>query len=354
MLLEGLFIPLTTPFYSDGRLNVRKLEHNVERYSRTPAAGLALLTPSGETDLLSDAERLTVLRTAVEIAAKDKVLLADCTHPGVAQTLDLLSAAAELGFDAAVLRSPVALAALPTGNPAAVRRTWFEAVADRSPLPLILIDGPAPEHWLAPDLLASLATSAQVLGWVCAGDANRRIPPVLESTRLVSREVTVTPVFAVATGRMLAEVVPVASGNYIAAASLTGTATALATEPPRPAIRTRTKRVGFQILAGQTSALSEALTAGARGALLPFAACAPQACYEALAAWKDGDEALAAEKSDRLRSAALLIEEQLGPPALKAGCDLNGYFGGRARLPLLLLHGDQQAEIATLLRPMRS
>ena len=354
MLLEGLFIPLTTPFYGDGRLNLRKLEHNVERYSRTPAAGLALLTPSGETDLLSDAERLSILRTTVEIAAKEKVLLADCTHPGVAQTLDLLSAAAGLGFDAALLRAPVALSAIPAADPAAIRRTWFEAVADRSPLPLVLADGPAPDHWLPQNLLTSLAAGGRVLGWVCAGDSSRRIPALLESTKLVSREVAVTTVFAAATSRMLAQHEPVASGNYIAASSLSGGATALATEPPRPALRTRSKRVGFQVLAGQTSTVHESLTAGARGALLPFAACAPQACYEALAAWKDGDEALAAEKSDRLRAAGLRLEEQLGPPALKAGCDLNGYFGGRARLPLLLLRSDEQAEIAALLRLMRS
>ena len=32
MLLEGIFPAITTPFYPDGRLYLRKLEHNVERY----------------------------------------------------------------------------------------------------------------------------------------------------------------------------------------------------------------------------------------------------------------------------------------------------------------------------------
>ena len=36
MLFDGLHIPLTTPFYPDGRVYLRKLEHNVDRYSRTP------------------------------------------------------------------------------------------------------------------------------------------------------------------------------------------------------------------------------------------------------------------------------------------------------------------------------
>jgi 4-hydroxy-2-oxoglutarate aldolase len=37
MLLEGMFLPLTTPYLSDGRLNLPKLRENVIRYSKTPA-----------------------------------------------------------------------------------------------------------------------------------------------------------------------------------------------------------------------------------------------------------------------------------------------------------------------------
>ena len=66
MLLEGLHIPLTTPFHPDGRLNRRKLASNVVRYSKTPAAGLIVLGPSGEPTLLSDDETREVLSTAAE------------------------------------------------------------------------------------------------------------------------------------------------------------------------------------------------------------------------------------------------------------------------------------------------
>ena len=31
MLLTGIFPALTTPFYADGRLYLKKLEHNVDR-----------------------------------------------------------------------------------------------------------------------------------------------------------------------------------------------------------------------------------------------------------------------------------------------------------------------------------
>ena len=82
MLLEGLFLPLTTPFYGDGRVYLRKLEHNAERYSRTQAAGLALLTTNGEADRLNDAERREVLTVAAAATAETTVLLADVSHGG--------------------------------------------------------------------------------------------------------------------------------------------------------------------------------------------------------------------------------------------------------------------------------
>ncbi|MGA7312566.1 MAG: dihydrodipicolinate synthase family protein, partial [Silvibacterium sp.] len=59
MLLEGIFPAVTTPFYPDGRLYRKKLEHNVEHYSRTPVAGLVLLGSTGEAVMLSDEESRT-------------------------------------------------------------------------------------------------------------------------------------------------------------------------------------------------------------------------------------------------------------------------------------------------------
>jgi dihydrodipicolinate synthase/N-acetylneuraminate lyase len=86
----------------------------------------------------------------------------------------------------------------------------------------------------------------------------------------------------------------------------------------------------------------------------PLAASAPQVCYEVLAAWKDGDPALAAEKQERVRLAARRVEEELGVAGIKYGCDLNGYFGGRPRLPMLPLTGAEREEINALMRGIRN
>ena len=78
------------------------------------------------------------------------------------------------------------------------------------------------------------------------------------------------------------------------------------------------------------------------------------ACYEVLAAWKDGAPALAAEKQDRLYKLAQRIEEELGISGIKYGCDLTGYFGGRPRLPGLPLTGAERAEIEALMVGIRN
>jgi dihydrodipicolinate synthase/N-acetylneuraminate lyase len=107
------------------------------------------------------------------------------------------------------------------------------------------------------------------------------------------------------------------------------------------------------MLAGDTAGLLECLRAGAVGAMPGFAASAPQACYEVLAAWKDGDDGLAQEKQIRLHRVAEKVEEELGVAGIKFGCDLNGYFGGRPRLPLLPLTGEERTRIEALMQGLR-
>ncbi len=48
------------------------------------------------------------------------------------------------------------------------------------------------------------------------------------------------------------------------------------------------------------------------------------------------------------------IEVELGSPGIRYGCDLNGYFGGRPRLPLLPVTGAERAEIEDLMRTIRN
>ncbi len=354
MLLEGLFLPLTTPFYLDGRLNLRKLEHNVDRYSRTPVSGFAVLSEHGDPTLLTDEETREALRCALEAAAPEKVMLAGIARDSVFAALELAGYAAGLGYDAVLVGPPSILRGASVEQHQRVL-TYFQAVADQSPLPVVLASPAAMSGgMISVAAVLELARHGNILGLVDGeGDAGR-VTQIKAGTGSVKREVTVTNVFAAVTGRMLAQRETGAGLTFIAAETLTEGATALAVAPPKPALKTRTKTVGFQILAGGTASMLGALMSGADGAMAAFGACAPQACYEVLAAWKDGDGPLAAEKQARIQRAAERVEGELGSAGIRYVCDLNGYFGGRPRLPLLPVSGEQREVIEALMRTIRN
>lgn len=349
MLLEGLFLPLTTPFYPDGTLNLRKLEHNTGRYSLTPAAGLMVLSETGEPSLLDEAEMRKVLESAMEAAAAEKVMVAGVSRDSAFGTLKLADQAARLGYDAVLVRVPRLLDA----GRRKEMLTFFQAVADRAVLPVILESGVG-AGIIDEDVAIELAQHGNVIGMVDHAAIGDRVRTMRAGTAGVKRDVTVTTVFAAATDRMLAKREGPGGGTFVSADSLSQGGSALAVEPPKAAIRTRTKTVGFQIIAGQSAGLVDALRAGAAGAMPPLAACAPQACYEVYAAWKDGDEALALEKQARLGELTKLMEGRLGVPGIRYGCDLTGYFGGRPRLPLLPVTGEEKQEIELLMSGIKN
>lgn len=339
MLLEGIFLPLLTPFYPDGRVYLRKLEHNVRRASLTPAAGMVVMGPNGEAAGLTDHEACEVLGAAIEAALPEKVMLAGVGRESVFATLALCEAAAAVGYDAVLVRPP--------DLPAEAHRermTYFQAVADRCPLPIVLVSGAGRE--LPEDEVTELAGHPGVIGVADSLAAER-----MERYKAVpvSREVTVTTVFAAVTGRMLKQVVA-GAGAFVTAETL-GQGGGVATAPPVAAVRTRVKRVGFQVLAGDTAEMLPAWQRGAAGGLPGLGACAPQGCCEVWQAFRDGDAGLAAEKQMRVAEAAQVVSSVA---ALKYGCDWNGYFGGRPRLPLVGLTGEQRALVERALAGMRN
>ena len=139
MLLHGIFPPITTPFYPDGNVYFKKLESNVERYSRTPVAGIVVQGSTGEAIMLSDQERRDVLKTAREAAAPNKVLIAGTGVESAIETLRLTDYAAEVGYDVALVRTPhfYRKQMLPSNLLA-----FYRTVADRSPLPIMIYNVP--------------------------------------------------------------------------------------------------------------------------------------------------------------------------------------------------------------------
>jgi len=353
MLLEGIFPAVTTPYYPDGRLYLRKLEHNVERYSRTPAAGMVVLGSTGEAMLLDDAEWREVLHTAALAAAPEKVLVAGVGQGSAIATIRAAEYAAQVGYDVALVRTPYYYA--PQMTPLAML-TYYRTVADQSPLPVVLYSIPRFTHYDLPvDLIAELAHHPNIIGLKDSSGSVERIRAVAAATRgTARRSVTVTSVFAAVTGRMQAAAAPAGVASVASLVTIGGGSATAAAQPVVSTFKTRTREVGFQILCGAADKLLFSLEAGATGGVLALAACAPQACHEVYIAWKEGYAPLAAEKQARIVEASQVVASSLGIAGIKHACDLNGYFGGCPRLPLLPLTGDERDRVARTMRDLRN
>jgi len=356
MLLHGILPPITTPFYPDGNVYYKKLETNVERYSRTPVAGIVVLGSTGEAIMLSDQERRDVLKVARESAAAHKVLIAGTGIESAIETLRLTEYAAELGYDVAMVRTPhyYKKQMLPANQLA-----FYRTVADRSPLPVIIYNFPQATGYDMPaEVVIELAEHPNLIGIKESSGDVEKVRRVVEATRHIKRSATVTETFDAVTPRMLAaaSAQPSEGGELVPVGALSG---ASEMKPSSSAIslvgkmKTRQKEVGFQVLVGAAHKLHPSLDAGAVGAILAFANPAPTACYEIYAAWKEGDAALASLKQERIAKAAHRVGD-LGVPGFKHGMDFNGYYGGPARLPFLPLTADLKAEIEQLLADIRN
>ena len=118
--------------------------------------------------------------------------------------------------------------------------------------------------------------------------------------------------------------------------------------------KTRQKEVGFQVMVGAPHKLEASLQVGAVGAILAFGCAAPTACYEIYAAWKEGDHELAHLKQERIAASAQRVAGELGIPGIKHAMDLNGYYGGAARLPFLPLTAESKSEVERLMADIRN
>src|SRR5271155_668913 len=279
MLLEGIFAAVTTCFYPDGRPYWRKLEHNVDCYSRTPMSGMVLLGSTGEAVMLSDEESREVLRVARAAAAPEKVLLAGVGRESVIETLRLADFAAELEYDAILVRTPHFYRRQMRDRE---MLTYYQAIADRSPLPVVLYSVPPCTAYDLPiGVVAELAMHPNIIGMKDSSGNVERIGELVQATRSVKkRTVSVTMAFAAVTSRMLsAQAKEPANGGptFVSPAQLVSGATAIAAAPPRPAMKTRTREVGFQLLCGSAQTLYPSLEAGSTGGVLALATFAPQA-----------------------------------------------------------------------------
>ena len=106
MKLQGIFPPITTAFDHNGDIYLSKVQHNVEKWNLTSLAGYVVMGSTGESVMVTPEEKLTVWEQVAKHAAPEKLLIAGTGVESVRETVQLTNRAAEMGYKAAMVRTP--------------------------------------------------------------------------------------------------------------------------------------------------------------------------------------------------------------------------------------------------------
>lgn len=288
--LGGVLAPVVSTFDRDsGDLAPVPFRANVRAHLAAGVNGIVIAGSTGEAALLDEHERQQLLDWARSLVPDDKWLLvgvgAESTRLCIQRCVD----ARERGADAALVVAPHYYGAQMT--PEALV-THYRAVADGSPLPVILYNIPKYTHFtMDPGLVLELAAHPNVVGIKdSAGDLKQL-------------------------------------GAYLAAQS-----------------------ARFSVLTGSGSALYPALEMGARGGILANALFAGELTVGIYSAFVQGDTRRAGRLQERLQPLAKGIVAGMGVAGVKAAMDLVGLSGGPVRSPLLPLRAAEREEVAALVR----
>jgi 4-hydroxy-2-oxoglutarate aldolase len=226
-------------------------------------------------------------------AAPGKLLIAGTGVESVRETVSLTNRAAEMGYQAALVRTPHYYKNLL--NRASAQELYFRAVADQARIPVIVYNFPQATGVDIPvEAVVALSEHPNVIG-------------IKES-----------------------------SGNM---AKLMETI--------------RGARAGFQVLVGSAPTLWPSLLMGACGGILAYANAAPYSTIAIWEAYRAREDAAGLDWQNRIGHAAALVTAKHGIPGLKYAMDLNGYYGGPPRLPLCVPGEAAKREIEEAFRDLK-
>ena len=200
-VLQGIFPAHHHAVLSGRQCLFKKLEANVERYSRTPASrnrrarfdrGSGYALRSGAARRAENSTRI-----CISIQSLDRGYWTGISP----RALKLTEYVADLGFDVALIRTPHFYR--PQMQPANLL-AFYRAVADRSPIPVLIYNVPPFTAYNIPaEVVVELAGHPNIIGIKeSSGDVDR-IRLIVERTRHIKRSVTVTETFEAVTPRML-------------------------------------------------------------------------------------------------------------------------------------------------------
>ncbi len=287
--IGGVLPPIPTPFDAEGKILHERLSDNLARWFAAGLHGVAVLGSNGEYVLLSEADKCAVWETAREAIPPDRLFIAGTGMESTIAAIALTRRAAELGADAALVVTPHYYRGQMAG---ANLVRHFNAVADASPIPIILYNVPANTG-----IDMDAATIVELA-------RHENIAGIKDSSGNLAK-----------------------MGEIIHAV------------PAR-----------FACLAGSGSFFFPALTLGARGGVMAVANIAPRECVQLYEAYERGNYASAREIQLRLIKLNAAVTSRWSVPGLKAALDQVGYYGGPPRPPLQSLDERDRLTLAEIMR----
>ncbi len=138
-LLEGLFVPLVTPFDEAGRVDVACLERLAAESLDAGAAGIVALGTTGEASALDDTERSQVVAACARVCSDRGAQLV--VGAGTNDTRTTITRHQELAEVPAVVASLAVVPYYVRPSEAGII-AHFTQVAERSPVPLVVYNVP--------------------------------------------------------------------------------------------------------------------------------------------------------------------------------------------------------------------
>ena len=287
----GVFAPIPTPFDpATGDIAPAQLRQNISRLLGVGLNGIVIAGSTGEAPLLDSEEQRQLVGCARE-AMHDgggAQLIVGTGAESTRQTIALTKSAAAEGADAVLVRPPGYFAAAHT---VAALVAHFRAVADASPVPVLIYNIPKYTHLpLDPTLLEQLVGHERIVG---VKDSSGDLKNL---------------------------------GAY------------------RKAVPTWT------VLVGSASLLFAALELGCQGGIVGVACFAGRLCTSLVASFQSGDRTAAGAMQDRLTPLDKEIVGKLGPAGVKAAMDAVGLYGGPVRPPLAPVTAADRERVTALVR----
>jgi 4-hydroxy-tetrahydrodipicolinate synthase len=157
-MFTGVATALATPFQENGQLNLEAWAALIENQIQEGVSGLVIGGTTGEGMTLTDAEFETLLARAVEVANDRAVIIAGTGSNNTAVSIEKTKRAAELGAEMAMVVTPYYNKSTQAGLIA-----HFTAIADASPIPLMLYNVPSRTGVaLAPETVGELAEHPRI------------------------------------------------------------------------------------------------------------------------------------------------------------------------------------------------